>query len=79
MSKIRIHELAKELGVENKVILAKSQELGIKGKSSHSHSLDADEADAVRRALIRQAMGTPKNLNSETVTRRVDRSNGGSC
>lgn len=76
MSKIRIHELAKELGVENKVILAKSQELGIKGKSSHSHSLDADEADAVRRALIRQAMGTPKNLDSETVTRRVDRVTG---
>jgi len=76
MSKIRIHELAKELGVENKVILAKSQELGIKGKSSHSHSLDSDEADAVRRALIRQAMGTPKSLNSETVTRRVDRVTG---
>lgn len=76
MSKIRIHELAKELGVENKVILAKSQELGIKGKSSHSHSLDSDEADAIRRALIRQAMGTPKSLNSETVTRRVDLATG---
>lgn len=76
MSKIRIHELAKELAVENKVILAKAQELGFKGKSSHSHSLDTDEADAIRRALIRQAMGTPKSHNSETVTRRVDRVTG---
>jgi translation initiation factor IF-2 len=76
MSKIRIHELAKELAVENKVILSKVQELGFKGKSSHSHSLDADEADAIRRALIRQAMGTPKSHNSETVTRRVDRVTG---
>ena len=76
MSKIRIHELAKELAVENNVILSKVQELGFKGKSSHSHSLDADEADAIRRALIRQAMGTPKSHNSETVTRRVDRVTG---
>ena len=76
MSKIRIHELAKELAVDNKIILSKAQELGFKGKSSHSHSLDADEADAIRRALIRQAMGTPKSHNSETVTRRVDRVTG---
>lgn len=76
MSKIRIHELAKELAVENRVILAKVQELGFKGKSSHSHSLDSDEADAIRRALIRQAMGTPKSHNSETLTRRVDRVTG---
>lgn len=76
MSKIRIHELAKELAVDNKVVLTKAQELGFKGKSSHSHSLDADEADAIRRALIRQAMGTPKSHNSETVTRRVDRVTG---
>ncbi len=76
MSKIRIYELAKELGVENKVVLAKAQELGIPGKSSHSHSLDSDEADSVRRAILRQTMGAPKNDNSETVTTRVDRTTG---
>jgi translation initiation factor IF-2 len=76
MSKIRIYELAKELGVDNKVVITRAQELGMKGKSSHSHSLDADEADAIRRAIIRQAMGTPKSSNSEVVTRRVDRVTG---
>ena len=76
MSKIRIYELAKELGVDNKVVLSKAQELGFRGKSSHSHSLDADEADAVRRAIIRQAMGSPKEINSETVTTRVDKVTG---
>jgi translation initiation factor IF-2 len=76
MSKIRIYELAKELGVENKVVLAKAQELGIPGKSSHSHSLDSDEADSVRRAILRQTMGAPKSENSETVTTRVDRTTG---
>jgi translation initiation factor IF-2 len=76
MSKIRIYELAKELGVENKVVLSKIQELGIPGKSSHSHSVDADEADAVRRAILRQAIGTPKSENTEVVTTKVDRTTG---
>jgi translation initiation factor IF-2 len=76
MSKIRIYELAKELGVENKVVLAKAQELGIPGKSSHSHSLDSDEADNVRRAILRQTMGAPKNENTEVVTTKVDRTTG---
>ena len=76
MSKIRIYELAKELGVDNKVVLSKAQELGIPGKSSHSHSLDADEADNVRRAILRQTMGAPRNENSEVVTTRVDRTTG---
>lgn len=76
MSKIRIYELAKELGVENKVVLSKAQELGIPGKSSHSHSLDSDEADSIRRAILRQTMGAPKNENSEVVTTRVDRTTG---
>jgi len=76
MSKIRIYELAKELGVENKVVLSKAQELGIPGKSSHSHSLDSDEADNVRRAILRQTMGPAKATNSEVVTTKVDRTTG---
>ncbi len=76
MSKIRIYELAKELGVDNKVVLTKAQELGMKGKMSHSHSLDSDEADSIRRAIIRQAVGAPMNSNSEVVIARVDRSTG---
>lgn len=76
MSKIRIYELAKELGVDNKVVLTKAQELGFRGKSSHSHSLDADEADAVRRSIIRQAMGAPKEINTEVLKTRVDKVTG---
>lgn len=76
MSKIRIYELAKELGVDNRVILLKAQEMGMKGKSSHSHSLESDEADSIRRAIIRQAMGTPKSANSEVLTQRVDKVTG---
>ena len=74
MSKIRIYELAKELGVDNKIVLNKAVELGFKGKSSHSSSLESDEADQVRRAVIRQAIGQPGT--SETITKRVDRVTG---
>ena len=74
MSKIRIYELAKELGVDNKIVLNKANELGLKGKSSHSSSLDSDEADQIRRAVIRQAIGQPST--SETITKRVDRVTG---
>lgn len=58
MGKMRIYELAKELGIENKEVLAKCHELGIKGKSSHSHSLESDESDQIRRAVIRSALGS---------------------
>lgn len=75
MSKIRIYELAKELGVDNKVIVNKAVELGMSGKASHSNSLDADEADQIRRSLIRQAMDA-KAQDSEVVTRRTDKVTG---
>jgi translation initiation factor IF-2 len=74
MSKIRIYELARELGVDNKVILSKAGDLGLKGKTSHSHSLSDEEADTIRRLVIRQAIGS--NQESETVTTRVNKSTG---
>lgn len=74
MSKIRIYELAKELGVENKVVIDKAKEIGIPGRISHSNSLDGDEADQIRRAMIRQAVNTPQK--SEVVTKTVDKFTG---
>lgn len=62
MAKLRIYELAKELGVENREVLTKAQELGMKGKSSHSHSLEPDEADQIRRAIIRNALGSGQGV-----------------
>ncbi len=74
MSKLRIYELAKELGVENRVVIAKATELGMQGKASHSNSLDPDEADKLRRAILRQSVGVPSK--SEVVTTRVDKTTG---
>src|SRR5262245_2154046 len=46
--KIRVYELARELGVENHVIVELSNELKI-GVKSHSSSIDEPSADRVRR------------------------------
>jgi len=72
MSKIRVYELAKELAVDNKVIVAAAAELGLKIKGSHSSSLQPEEADQIRRALIRKALGR----DTEVVTMRVDKLTG---
>lgn len=58
MSKIRIYELARELGIDNKQVIACARKLGLAEKSSHSNSLEDDEADLIRRALLRDAMGS---------------------
>lgn len=47
MGKIRIYELAKEAGIESKVLTAQLIELGYKVKT-HSSSLDEDAAEEVR-------------------------------
>jgi translation initiation factor IF-2 len=46
--KIRVYELARELGVDNQVVLDLSEELKI-GVKSHSSSIDDPSADRVRR------------------------------
>ena len=56
MSKIRVYELAKELGLENKALLDLCQQLGMDDKASHSNSLSDDEADRIRRSVIRRAV-----------------------
>lgn len=66
MAKIRIYELAKELGLENKRILEMCSELGIEGKKSHSSSLSDDEAENLRRMVIRSAL-SGGNLEREVV------------
>jgi translation initiation factor IF-2 len=66
MSKIRIYELARELGIDNKQVIACAKRLGLADKSSHSNSLEDNEADLIRRAIIRHAMGS-SNVGSSNV------------
>lgn len=68
--KVRIYELAKELGLQNKVVIALCEQLGIEGKTSHSNSLTEDEAEKLRRSVIRRAVSGKK------VNREVERAGG---
>ncbi len=62
--KIRVYELARELGLTNKEALDLSLSLGI-GVKSHSSSIEDAQADRVRRkaereGLIRKVQPTPE-------------------
>ena len=65
MSKKRLYEIAKEVGVESKVIVAKAQELGLSVKS---HSSSVEEADANRITSSLKA-GTAKDERSQHLKR----------
>ena len=47
MGKIKIHEIAKELGLESKEVVAKAQELGMEVKS-HMSTVDDEQANKIR-------------------------------
>ncbi|MEK7683543.1 MAG: translation initiation factor IF-2 [Nitrospirota bacterium] len=50
MSKLRVHELAKKLGVDNKEILKALSDLGVKGKT-HSSTIEAEAAEKIEKLL----------------------------
>jgi translation initiation factor IF-2 len=72
MSNVRIYEIAKELGLENKEVIALCRDLGIEGKKSHSNSLTAGEADKIRRSVIRQAVA----MKQQDSVREIEMSGG---
>lgn len=55
MSKIRIYELAKKIGVANKVILGELSRLGIEGKI-HSSSIEMEIAKKIEDVLLKKAV-----------------------
>ena len=50
MSKVRVYEIASELGMNNRELLGRIQSLGIQVRN-HMSALEPAEADRVRRAL----------------------------
>jgi len=67
--KIRVYELARELGVENAVVLDLANELKI-GVKSHSSSIDDPSADRVRR------LADSKGLRKEPVVEEPEPAEG---
>lgn len=75
MSKKRVYELAKELGIENKELIARLEKLGITGKS-HSSSLEDSDLERIQRdfhAAEPHEM-EEKRIKSTVIRRRAVRS-----
>jgi len=71
MSNTRIYHLAKELGIENKVIIERAKELGIKGKTNHSNALSDEEVKRIKSSFSSSpAESAEANKNKKVIVRR---------
>src|SRR5215208_1030947 len=72
--KMRVYEIAKEVGIPNKDLIAKIRALGLE-VNNHMSSLDADDVARIKRSLEKekQSVAQPQQtqkLSSGTVLRR---------
>ena len=77
MSKIRVYQLAKELNVENKVLIGKLSELGIK-TNSHMSTLEEEEAKLVvelmkEESKAKEESSKPKEKTAPPVKAKEDK------
>ncbi len=67
MGKLKVHELAKELGLESKQLIAKAKEVGIE-VTSHLSSLEEEQVSKIREIFGKQenkGVKTQKNMEQE--------------
>ncbi len=53
---MRIYEVARELNLENKDVLALCEQLGISGKSSHSSAISDSDSDKIRKFIMKSSV-----------------------
>src|SRR5512134_1976796 len=73
-AKMRVYEIAKEIGIPNKDLIAKIRALGLE-VNNHMSSLDADDVARIKRSLEKEkasvaAPAQTQKLSSGTVLRR---------
>ena len=66
MGKIKIHEIAKEIGLTSKEIIAKATELGIEAKT-HMSGIDDKEAQKIKDAFNKNNKNEKKEDNKQVV------------
>jgi len=69
MSKTRVYELAKELGIDNRELIARLEKLGIAVKS-HSSTLEDSDVERVRREF---SLGEPSEIVEQRIKTTVIR------
>ncbi len=77
MGKMRVQELARELGRENREIMAALEELGAPA-ASHVSTIDDDNCEKIRRKFVKKTMTKePENMNEKkTEENTVNAGNG---
>src|SRR5262245_22833018 len=70
-AKMRVYEIAREVGIHNKDLIAKIRALGLE-VNNHMSSLDADDVARIKRSLEkeRQAATETQRLSSTVLRRR---------
>ena len=65
LGKIKLHEIAKEIGLTSKEVVEKANELGIEAKS-HMSSVDEAQAEKIKKAFSKNnAKDANKAVNKE--------------
>ena len=71
MGKIKIHEIAKELGVNSKEVIAKANELGIQ-VTSHLSAVEEDVANQIKEILGKQESKSENSSKKEEIPKKED-------
>jgi translation initiation factor IF-2 len=65
--KMRVYEIAKEVGIPNKDLIAKIRALGLE-VNNHMSSLDADDVARIKRSLEKEKTGGEKPVQTQRMT-----------
>jgi translation initiation factor IF-2 len=65
--KMRVYEIAKEIGIPNKDLIAKIRALGLE-VNNHMSSLDADDVARIKRSLEKEKAGSDKPAQTQRLT-----------
>ena len=64
MGKLKVHELAKELGLESKELIKKAKEVGIE-VTSHLSSLEEEQIQKIKNIFENKGVKTQKSMEQE--------------
>src|SRR5512134_2235965 len=71
-AKMRVYEIAREVGIPNKDLLAKIRAMGLE-VNNHMSSLDADDVARIKKTLEKERGGSPAPVESSKTPAAVVR------
>ena len=74
MGKLKVHELAKELGLESKELIKKAKEVGIE-VTSHLSSLEEEQIQKIKNIFENKGVKSQKSMEQEKNKEKKDGQN----